>query len=551
VSERHRLLQRQLEQTLGNEELPSKLLAFVDAVDRAYRESDEDRKLLERALDLSSQELLQANTDMRLFFDAFPDLLFRVHTDGTILDYRGRVEHMSSRSELIGFKIQETVGLSAKKEFEQALLETCAKHPVKPLEYAVVTKTGDRFCEATFLPLNGPQTIVMIRDITERKKLEGHLLQSQKLDTVGTLAGGIAHDLNNQMTPLVGYLSLLLQMVEPGDEKRQFLEEANQAAKRCKDVVQRLLNFSRPSTQKKEVVSYSLILEELRKFLPKLLPSVQIDVVYSPSLWKIQCNETEIETVFMNLAANARDAMQHGGRLSIRVENVELDDHMISPGRIPGKYVLATVKDTGGGISPETIKRIFEPFFTTKERGRGTGLGLAMVFNIVKDHNGWIDVTSEIGRGTAFEIYLPAAVTTDKSLINKNGFSEAALPRGNETILLADDEEPIRKHGKLLLEQLGYRVIQAADGEEAVQVFSESQKEIGTVILDVLMPKISGSEAMGRILTLDPRAKVILSSGFSEGSVEEYLRKGAKDFIQKPYTAFMLAQSVRKCLDSK
>ena len=543
----HALLKRQLKQFFGKEEPSAEMRAFVDAVDRAYRASDEDRKLVERSLELSSAELLQANTDMRVFFDAFPDIFLRVNEDGTILDYRGRIEHILSREELVGQRIQDTFGSVAVSEFEQALSEVRKNNRMMRVDYHVPTLSEEQFYEARFLPLGASQMVVVIRDVTELKKLQASLIQSQKLDTVGTLAGGIAHDLNNQLTPLVGYLSLLLQMVAPGDEKRQFLEEAEMAANRCKEVVQRLLNFSRPSTQRKKIISYSLILEELQKFLPKMLASIQFRISYPPDLCPIFGNETDLETVFMNLAVNARDAMSQGGVFSIEVQNVKLAADMVRKGFEPGQYILATIKDTGAGMSLETVQRIFEPFFTTKERGRGTGLGLTMVFNIVRDHGGWIEVTSEVGRGTAFEIFLPAAMTGNKP--SNGNVSGTGLPRGDETILLVDDEEPIRKHGKVLLEQLGYKVIQASDGEDAVSVFLENQKEIGAVILDVMMPKLTGDQAMLQILKADPRAKIILSSGYSEGSSAEYLKKGARDFIQKPYTALDLAQSVRKCLD--
>ncbi len=387
-------------------------------------------------------------------------------------------------------------------------------------------------------------------DIHERKKLEGQLLQSQKMETVGTLAGGIAHDLNNQLTPLAGYIDLLMKETSLDDPNREFLVEADQASRRCAEVVQRLMNFSRTSTHKKSWIKIQVLMEELRTVLPKFLPKTIItEVNLSPDLWPVLGNDTELQTVFMNLAANARDAMLEGGRLQVFAENKELDVRSTHTGHNPGAYVLLSVKDSGKGIPPNLLQKIFEPFFTTKPKGQGTGLGLAMVFRIIKDHGGWIEVLSEVGKGTLFQVYLPADPT--QKAAEGGSRTQETPPHGNETILFADDEEMLRNLGRILLERLGYKVLLARDGEEAVQLYQQRYSEIDAVVLDMTMPTLTGRQAMKKLLQINPKARILLASGYtSEGSVKDLIREGAMDFLPKPYTILPLAQALRKVIGS-
>ncbi len=552
MPELHRLLKRQWKLYFGQNEPSKELAPFAEAVNRAYCEFDEDRRLLERSLELSSSELLQANADMRVLFESFPDLLFRIGTDGSILDYRAGhgAEPMMPKERLTGRRIQDVFAGSARQEFDQAIRDARERRAIIPIDYSISMKGQNQYYEARFVPSHENQIIVVIRNVTEKRKLEMHLLQSQKLETVGTLAGGIAHDLNNQLTPLVGFISLLIRVLKPEDESYPLLREANQAAQRCADVVRRLLNFSRPSSEEKKSLDCRLVLEDLKKLFQKFLPAtIKTEFSYDSRLLPVYGNETELQTVFMNLATNARDVMPNGGILSVQVQNVQLDREVTKKGFAPGAYVLFTVKDSGGGIPPEILSRIFEPFFTTKERGKGTGLGLSMAFNIIKDHKGWIDVTSEAGRGTAFEIYLPGAPLPDSVEIDDG---PATPPRGDETILIADDEESIRMLGKSILERLGYRVLLTSDGQETIQVYQDRQREIDAVVLDMTMPKMTGRQTLKKLLEINSKAKVILSSGYTaEGSFAELMQQGAKDFIQKPYTMMVLAQALRKCLDKK
>lgn len=390
----------------------------------------------------------------------------------------------------------------------------------------------------------------LTQEIDQRKRIEFQLLQSQKMESIGTLAGGIAHDLNNQLTPVRGYIDLLLQQTEPGHENYPMLTEASLSAQRCAEVIQRLVRFSRPATENKTAFYLADLFKEFKSVIEKFLPStIQVEFLCDESgAWPVEANETEIQTVLMNLAVNARDAMPQGGRLVIKAKNVDLNQAPANNGKV-GKYVLISVTDSGSGMPPDVVKRIFDPFFTTKEKGKGTGLGLAMVFKIVTDHGGWIDVSSQVGQGTSFNIYLPAkpgaVVSAERSLTGISGY----LLAKNETILLADDEEAVRNLGKTLLGHLGYKVHTASDGEEAVNFYQAGWKSIDVLLLDMTMPKMTGMQVIQKILEINPKAKIVVASGYSaEGTSNEIILRGAADFIQKPYTVVVLAQVLRKVL---
>jgi CheY-like chemotaxis protein len=334
------------------------------------------------------------------------------------------------------------------------------------------------------------------------------------------------------------------------DPIHSLLQEANQAAVRCTEVVHRIVSFSKRSTQKKTALDLGKVLENFKALLTNFLPStIRIETRLETDLWAIHGNETELHTVLMNLAANARDAMPDGGTLTLEAKNVELQELTVRKGVPSGPCVVISVRDTGVGMFPETLKRIFEPFFTTKPKDKGTGLGLAMVFNIIKDHEGWIDVSSEIGVGTVFQVYLPA-----QAQVVEPGKQETlpreAPPRGKETVLFADDEERMRTLGKVFLERLGYQVVLASDGKEAVEIYRSRKNDIDILILDMTMPHLTGRQTLQKILSINPTAKIILASGYtSEGSAEEFIHEGAKDFIHKPFTIMPLARMLRKVLD--
>jgi PAS domain S-box-containing protein len=393
--------------------------------------------------------------------------------------------------------------------------------------------------------------VITFIDITERRMLEAQLLHAQKMEAVGTLAGGVAHDFNNILTAIIGYGTILrmkLGDVPLAVNADRLLDAAQRAALLTKS----LLAFSR----KQEIVTRWVDLNDLVSRTGKLIKRlIRQDIVYETVLTGgelgVMVDSAQIEQVLMNLATNARDAMPDGGRLSIRTERVDLNADYIRTHQyaIPGEYALITVSDTGMGMDENTRSKIFEPFFTTKEVGKGTGLGLSMAYGIVKQHKGFINVTSEIGTGTAFKIYLPivkpAGIREEEQVK-----AEEPIPRGSEMVLVAEDDLSLRLLAKTLLEEHGYRVIEAEDGEEAVRKFKENQEQVKLLLFDIIMPRLDGRKAYEEIRRLRPNIKVLFASGYTEDllSIKDILDQDL-DFIQKPMRPHELLMKVRTVLD--
>ena len=399
--------------------------------------------------------------------------------------------------------------------------------------------------------------VEIAHDVTERKKseqeresLRAQLFQSQKMEAIGTLAGGIAHDFNNLLTVVIGFTELLLLEKDRDHPEYADLQKILRAAKNGADLVQRLLTFGRKTDPKPLPLNLNRQILQVEKILRRTIPKmIDIQLHLSPGTPEVCADTSQLEQVLLNLAVNARDAMHDGGSLTVTTEKVLLDDDFcrLHVGANPGEYALLAVSDTGNGMTKETLEHIFEPFFTTKEMGRGTGLGLAMVHGIVNRHNGYITCESEIGRGTTFKTYLPA-IPTDQD--TEDDISGRAAAFGTETILLVDDEEFVRDLGARILTRYGYTVLQAANGKEAIEVFREKGPEISLVILDLIMPEMSGSECMEQLLKIDPKAGIVLSSGYSADSpMGESVEMGARGFVQKPFRMRDLLQEVRRVLD--
>ncbi len=418
-------------------------------------------------------------------------------------------------------------------------------------------KDGGLFYEdATISPVrdaSGEITnfVAVKRDITEHLELSRQLFRAQKMEAVGTLAGGVAHDFNNLLQVVLGYSELILADEDLPRRHRDDLARILQSARNGADLVHRLLTFSRKTEVKPRPLNLNRQIEQLQKMLSRTIPKmIEIELGLADDLAAINADRTQMDQVLMNLAVNASYAMPQGGRLIIETRNVILDEHYSKThlGAVPGPYILLSVSDTGQGMDEETREHIFEPFFTTKDPGEGTGLGLAMVYGIVKQHGGYIVCYSEPGEGTTFKIYLPAL---EGPPLSRQIFPSITPAGGSETILLVDDEELVRDLGARILTRAGYTVLTATNGKEALEVYRNQKNRIALVLLDLIMPEMGGKQCLEELLEINPGAKVLIASGYSPNSLtKETTEVGARGFVSKPYDIRQLLETVREVLDS-
>jgi two-component system cell cycle sensor histidine kinase/response regulator CckA len=391
----------------------------------------------------------------------------------------------------------------------------------------------------------------LLADVTERKRLEEQLRQALKMEAIGRLAGGVAHDFNNLLAVIAGNTGLLLSAMPSGDTRREQLTTIEKAAWRAADLVRQLLSFSRQSELRLRPVQINDCVTETLSFLCRTIdPRIKVEVRTVADLWTVQADPTQINQVLMNLCINARDAMPDGGQLTMETQNVELHEeaaqrHMDARA---GRFVCVRVSDTGHGIPPEIQAHIFDPFFTTKEPGRGTGLGLATVFGIIKQHQGWIEWHSTLEQGTRFELYLPAVAEVEHHPLTP---PVATVPLGgHETILVVDDEPVVRNLGRDILVHHGYQVLVASDGLEAVHLYQRYFEQIDLVILDMTMPRLSGREAYQQMTQVNPKVRVLFASGYF-GDQPPEPSPGIMGFLDKPYRVHDLVKAVRGALDAK
>ena len=395
--------------------------------------------------------------------------------------------------------------------------------------------------------------LIINTDITEKKKLEAQFLRAQRMESLGTLAGGIAHDLNNVLTPLLVAVQVLKEKITDADGQRLLVSlETN--VKRGASLVKQVLAFGRGVTGERIAVNPKHIVREIKQIVNETFPkSVQFELHCAADLWTITGDPTQLHQVLLNLCVNARDAMPQGGKLSLHLENVTLDEAYASMNleAHPGPHLCITVDDTGTGIPKEIQEKIFDPFFTTKEPGKGTGLGLSTTLAIVKSHGGFIHCNSTPGKGSTFKVYLPA--NTTQADAENVVVGETRLLRGhNELVLVVDDEEPIRKLAQRALERYGYRVLLAADGAEALSLYKPRRNEIDVVITDMVMPNMDGLATIKALKSINPEIKIVGSSGLaSDGGVTKAMNAGIKHFVPKPYTAETMLNALHEVLNGK
>jgi PAS domain S-box-containing protein len=403
--------------------------------------------------------------------------------------------------------------------------------------------------------------IGVTRDITqrkesedERKKLQDQLLQSQKMEAIGTLAGGIAHDFNNSLQGILGYSQILIFEKKEGDPDLKLLKQIEKAAKRSSELTRQLLTFSRKLNSQLRPLDINQEVRQLEQLLGRTIPKmISIQTPLADNLKIINGDPVQIEQMIMNLCINARDAMPDGGKLVIESRNTRLDNDYCKMhfDAVPGEYVMLSISDNGKGMDRQTLEHIFEPFFTTKKVGQGTGLGLSMVYGIVKNHGGHINCESKPGNGATFKIYLPVIEETENRTPERQTETEQT-PLGNETILLVDDEDYLRDLGQRMLTKFGYSVLTAPDGETALQIYRQQGDQISLVILDLIMPGIGGKNCLDLILKENPSARVIIASGYSvDPSTLSELELKSYGFISKPFELNQMLNIVRRALDEK
>jgi two-component system cell cycle sensor histidine kinase/response regulator CckA len=389
----------------------------------------------------------------------------------------------------------------------------------------------------------------IIRDITDKKRLEAQFLRAQRMESIGTLAGGIAHDLNNVLSPILTAVELL-QMRLADESSQRLLNILHTNAVRGSKMIKQVLSFARGVEGEHIPLQPAHLIKEIVKILADTMPkNIEITFSIAPDLSGVSGDATQLHQVLMNLCVNARDAMPQGGNLRIEAENIEVDEHYarMNVEAKPGKYVSIGVIDTGIGITEQNLNKIFDPFFTTKEHGQGTGLGLSTVAGIVRSHGGFINVYSEIGKGARFKIYLPAIEAAQAATAQP---SRRDLPAGNgELILVIDDENAIREVARETLSAFGYKVMIASDGAEAMAVFASHRDDVKVVITDMMMPYMDGPATIRALRRLDPKVKIIATSGLkAEDKIADAAQLGVKIFLPKPYTAEKLLKTVAAAL---
>jgi PAS domain S-box-containing protein len=502
----------------------------------------------------------ETNLRIAAIVESSDDAIIGKTVDGIITSWNKGAEN------IYGYKEHEVIGKpitilsphGREKEIQDILERIKGGESFRSLETVRRKKDGDNVhISLTMSPIIDKKGNIIgvsttFRDISdrvktaqERQSLQEQLLQSQKMEAVGTLAGGIAHDFNNLLQVVLGYSEVMLLRKKEGEHDYADIQNIYQAGKRGADLVERLMTFSRKVETQYVPMDFNQEIVTVRDLLFNTIPkTITIDLHLSENLTTIQADRSQISQILMNLGVNARDAMPDGGTLTIETANIQLDEEYcgIHPETKPGDYVLLTVSDTGQGMDKETLSHIFEPFFTTKEQGKGTGLGLATVYGIVKHHEGYINCNSQFGHGTTFNIYLPTSQTNQ---ILETSPIETTTPGGNETILLVEDDNLIRKLCAELLVGVGYNVISTGNGKEALEIYQMEKHKISLILLDLIMPVMDGWQCLVKILRVDPNAKVIIASGLAKGMQA----KGAKGFVQKPFESSQLLTTIRNVLD--
>lgn len=507
----------------------------------------------------TEQSLREGEEKYRKLFENATYGVFLARPDGTLLDVNRAMVKMlgySSKEELLARNLDREIYENA-ADRQRIIANTRPEKRVEGAEVNWVRKDGKSFpvrlSGAAFYPEDGEIHFeVVVEDVTERRRLEEQYRQSQKLEAVGLLAGGISHDFNNLLGVILGNADLLAQKL-PLSPEHHYLEAIKKAGCSAAQLIRQLLAFSRKQVLFPTILDVNAVVSDVGKILHRLIgEDVRIVTDLDRGIGAVRADRGQIEQILMNLATNARDAMPNGGTFTIRTGNSDLgpDDVMRYPYVVPGPYVQLAITDTGVGMSEEVRTRAFEPFFTTKEKGRGTGLGLATVYGIVKQSGGYIWVSSKPGEGTTFSIYFPRLAEKPVPEVSVNQ-QRTEYPRGTETVLVLEDDEALRQVTSEFLTASGYNVLHAGRPDHAIELAKHYKDDIALIVSDVVLPEMSGPAAFGRLRVVHPEIRVLFVSGFTEVPVAQQLVAEGATLLQKPFTRMQLLTRVREVLQAK
>jgi two-component system, cell cycle sensor histidine kinase and response regulator CckA len=528
------------------------------------RESGEGNKIIAVAVvskditgrRLAEEALQKSEEKYRLLIENSNEAIFVIR--------EGRIKFANSRlGQLTGYNSEELMDLTFSNlvlSEDQDMVDERQRSALSQenftghYSFRIISKVSSTiWVEASSVGIiweNEPVTLNFMHDVTKQKKTEVRLFQAQKMESIGTLAGGIAHDFNNLLMGIQGHASLALLQLNAQMPSYEHLKTIETLVMSGSDLTKQLLGFARGGKYEVKAVDLNALIHKTSETIGRTKKEIKIYRNLAPDLWLVDIDQGQIEQVLLNLYVNAWQAMPGGGELYLATSNALLEENRYksSDGK-SSLYVKISVTDTGVGMDEKTKERIFEPFFTTKEMGRGTGLGLASAYGIIKNHNGFINVYSEKGQGTTFNIYLP--VSTQKEIKDQIKQQDDKIVKGTETILIVDDEAMIISVGRGLLESLEYTILTAQDGPSALAIYKESKDRIDLVILDMVMPEMNGGEVFDELKKINSNVKVLLSSGYSlNGQASKIINRGCVGFIQKPFTIRDIASQLRRIFDA-
>ena len=524
--------------------------AELAAANDRLRSEISERERVEAVLQSSESRL-------RALVSSVDEVVYELGPDGTYLNVYTTDEILMGQpiEELVGLRVTDTMNEASARDMLDVITRVLATGIGENLEYQSSAGRETRYFLARVAPIRASDetfksVCLLARDITDRRKLERQLIQSQKMEAVGQLAGGVAHDFNNLLGIILGYAEILEEEFTEGHQLHKPVAQIVKAGQSAASLTRQLLAFSRQQMLEPRILNLNSVISDVEKLARRVIgEDIVLDTVLDPALGLTKADPVQIEQVILNLVVNSRDAMPDGGRIIVETSNVELDDTYVAhrPNALPGPYVLLAVTDTGTGMDAETQARAFDPFFTTKEKGKGTGLGLATVYGIVKQSGGWIWLYSEVGQGTTIKIYLPRLATS--VALGQEKAALPAVPRGSATILLVEDSEPLRSLARETLESHGYKVLEAPSGIHALQIAAKFTGHIDLLVSDLVMPEMGGRKLAEELLRARPDLKTIFMTGYAPDPLRTSsgLENGAP-LLTKPFTRRALIERVHATL---